>query len=161
MPERNPAGCDTLRILYRKIGTAQNAAERQLMRDFGDPISRERTAEIVAAIEALYEQLPIRKDVLGADYQMEPSGNVVIRVREVGKKPNPRLRIGATDPSARPPFEWLYELTSDATEAEYFKHYLVLEDEIVLAHLKVLTPIDEAEAQVILDDLGVAASLID
>lgn len=130
------------------------------MREFGAPIDDARTAEVRAAIINIYDQLPDREDVTGEIYGMEPADAIVIETRSIGRKPNPRVRIGATRDSVRPPFEWLYELTSDMTEAEYFKHYLVMDDQIVLAHLKVLTPIDEAEAQIILDDLELAQDLI-
>jgi hypothetical protein len=130
------------------------------MRPFGEPIGEVRRAELVAAIADVYAKLPSRRDILAADYLMEPPERVVIRVGELKVKDGPRLRIGATEADARPPFEWIYEVTSDVTEADYFKHYLVLGDQIVLAHLKVLTPIDEAEAQIILADLELVSRLL-
>ena len=120
-----------------------------------------RTAEVTNAIADVFAKLPVRRDALGIDYLMEPDDAVVIRIGELKIKDGPRLRIGATEASARPPFEWFYEVTSDITPAEYFKHYLVLEDQIVLAQLKVLTPIDEAEAELILSDLATAVELIE
>ena len=131
------------------------------MRPFGSPISRERTAELTTRITELYRLLPLRREIKGADYLMEPADKTVIEVGELKIKDGPRLRIGATETDARPPFEWLYEVTSDVTPADYFKHYLVFEDHIALAHLKVLTPIDEAEAEVILSDLRIARQLLD
>ncbi len=131
------------------------------MRPFGPPLSAQRSAEVAAAIAAVYPRLPLRREVLGADYMMEPADAVVINVGELKIKNGPRLRIGQTVPTARPPFEWFYELTSDVTPADYFKHYLVLEDQIVLAHLKVLTPIDEPEAALIMSDLATASRLLD
>jgi hypothetical protein len=130
------------------------------MRPFGEPISHDRFIEIRSEIAAIFKVLPIRRDVLGADYLMEPPDETVICIGEMGKKPGPRLRIGATEPGARPPFEWFFEVTSDITEAEYFKHYLVLESQIVLAHLKVLTPIDESEAEVLMHDLLAAKTIL-
>jgi hypothetical protein len=130
------------------------------MRSFGQALSSARTAEITALIAELYALLPLRREVLGAEYMMEPADAVVIQVGELKVKNGPRLRIGATQPAVRPPFEWLYELTSDVTPADYFKHYLVLEDQIVLAHLKVLTPIDDAEGDLIMSDLLMAREVI-
>ena len=130
------------------------------MREFGEPISTGRQQELKAAIAEVFELLPLRKDILGVDYLMEPNDAVVIRVGELKIKDGPRVRIGATEASARPPFEWYYELTSSATPADYFKHYLVMDDQIVLAHLKVLTPIDEVEAQVVMGDLAVTKELL-
>ncbi|MBW4061997.1 hypothetical protein HJC99_05495 [Candidatus Saccharibacteria bacterium] len=130
------------------------------MRSFGAPISRDRIAEITAAIAEIAPRLPLHRDVTGADYLMEPDDMVVIHLAELNIKKGPRLRIGATMPEARPPFDWLYELSSDVTPADYFKHYLVLDDQIVLAHLKVLTPIDDVEADLIMADLAVASELL-
>ena len=131
------------------------------MREFDTPISPARTAEITALIKELFELLPLRREVTGADYKMEPAERMVMEIGELKVKDGPRLRIGATEPSARPPFEWLYEVTSDVTPSDYFKHYLVMDDQIVLAHLKVLTPIDETEARIIASDLAEAKTVIE
>ena len=64
-----------------------------------------------------------------------------------------RIRIGRTLDEARPPFEWVYEISSDMGESEYFKHYLVRESDIVLAQRKVLTVIDDEEAAILRADL--------
>ena len=65
-----------------------------------------------------------------------------------------RGEIAATLPNARPPFDWLMEITSELGVADYFKHYLIRENDIVLAHRKTLTPIDDLEAKIILADLA-------
>jgi hypothetical protein len=85
----------------------------------------------------------------------EKPDQVVAREVDLRSGPN-RLRIAATESSARPPFQWLLEITSDMGEADYFKHYLVREDDIVLAQRKVLTPLDDKEAEVVLSDLQAA-----
>jgi hypothetical protein len=83
----------------------------------------------------------------------------LIVVKEVEYKwDGERLRVAMTVPGVRPPFEWLYEVSSDVGESDYFKHYLVRESDIVLAQRKVLTVIDEVEADILMSDLRAALS---
>ncbi len=77
-----------------------------------------------------------------------------IVVKEIDLKwDGQRLRVGKTLDEARPPFEWIYEISSDMGESEYFKHYLVREHDIVLAQRKLLTVIDDEEAAILRADL--------
>jgi hypothetical protein len=99
-----------------------------------------------------------KRDVRASDFAMEENPDRVV-VREVDlRNGDERLRVAVTDPGARPPFEWLLEITSDVGEADYFKHWLVREHDVVLAQRKVLTPVDDAEADLILSDLSTAKS---
>ncbi len=127
------------------------------MREFGAPAGAKLRAEITAMVEAIFDEVEPKRAVTGADFAMDEQADMVV-AREIELKDvrGQRLRIAATEASARPPFEWLYEITSDIGEADYFKHYLVRQDDIVLAQRKVLTPVDDAEAKAILNDLRTA-----
>ena len=130
------------------------------MRIFEAPIHSDRYDEIVAAAQVLFDQTTPRREVKASDFAMEIEGDPVVVHEAQMKTEVGRLRIAKTEASARPPFEWLMEITSDVGEADYFKHYLIREDDIVLAQRKELTPIDETEAVLILHDLAaMAASL--
>jgi hypothetical protein len=85
---------------------------------------------------------------------MDPA-RIVVKEIEL-KWDGERLRVGNTLPDVRPPFEWIYEISSDVGEADYFKHYLVREHDIVLAQRKVLTPLDAEEAEILRADLQAA-----
>jgi hypothetical protein len=124
------------------------------MRDFAAPIGRKRYDEIVSKAQALFDQAPRVREVKASDFAMEIDGDPVVVHEAQLKSEAGRLRIAKTQAEARPPFEWFMEITSDVGEADYFKHYLIREDDIVLAQRKELTPIDEPEAALILHDLA-------
>ena len=124
---------------------------------------REFNGKVTAGLEAaaaLYELMPDKKQTYGADLAMDDDGAVVITEGTVKLPGGEKLQIAVTRPEARPPFEWLMEITSLIDEADYFKHYLIRENDIVLAHRRDLKPIDDAEAQVILADLETARSAL-
>ena len=126
------------------------------MREFGRTIDEVRRAEIVRAAERLFEQAGRKREVRASEFELEfPGDPVVVHEADI-RWPDGRLRVAKTASRARPPFEWLIEITSNVGETDYFKHYLVLEDSIVLAQRKVLTPVDDIEAGVILADLEAA-----
>jgi hypothetical protein len=104
----------------------------------------------------LFEQAKTRRDLLAGAFAMDGDPARVVAAEAEVVWPGGRMRVAMSRPSERPPFEWIYEITSDVGEADYFKHYLVQDHDIVLAQRKVLTPIDEAEATIILADLGAA-----
>ena len=128
------------------------------MRTFGPAASAQQLAKVQAAVAELYARLPDHQPVLRESLGLDRPQEVALYQAEIKFKDGQRLRIGATEPGARPPFEWLYELSSDIGEADYFKHYLLRRDDIMFAQRKELTPIDEAEAELILHDLAVAAT---
>jgi hypothetical protein len=114
--------------------------------------------QIRAKVEALYAKGGWR-DILGGDFVMEPADAVVVQELDVRTEQG-RFRLAATKPTARPPFEWLFEITSEINTGTAMRHYLLREEDIVLAERRTLTPIDEAEAQVILDDLALVEATL-
>jgi hypothetical protein len=123
------------------------------MREFGKPISLDEREEVLALAQAIYDAAGPKRAVKAEDFAMDEEPERVV-VHEIDLKwDGQRMRIAATEPNARPPFEWLVEITSDVGDSDYFKHYLVRDEDIVLAQRKVLTPIDREEADIILSDL--------
>jgi hypothetical protein len=128
------------------------------MMDFGQPAGAADRQEILALARTIYDAAEPKRDVQARDFAMDENPEQVV-VHEVDLKwGGERLRIAATEAAARPPFEWLVEITSDVGDADYFKHYLIREHDVVLAQRKVLTPIDQAEVKLILADLRAAQS---
>lgn len=125
------------------------------MRDFEGTVSAELAQRVRAAAKELFDLIKTKKPVLGSALAMEPADEVVLYEANI-KTPHGNLQLAETLPAARPPFEWLMEITSDLGDGSYFKHYLIRENDIVLAHRKLLTPIDDVEANTILSDLAVA-----
>jgi hypothetical protein len=130
------------------------------MREFNGKITVGLEQRVREATAALYELMPDKKQTYGADLAMDDDGAVVITEGTVKLPGGEKLQIAVTRPEARPPFEWLMEITSLIDEADYFKHYLIREHDIVLAHRRDLKPIDDAEAQVILADLETARAAL-
>jgi|GEM_PF-1171584 len=128
-----------------------------MMREFGPAITADMRQRIYHEAQALFELVPEKKPVLGDAFAMEDAvDQAVIYEVDVKLKDGQRLRVARTEATARPPFEWLVEITSDIGAADYFKHYLIREHDIMWAERKNLYPIDDAEARVILHDLQVA-----
>lgn len=126
------------------------------MREFGPAIDEGVRGEILRLAQSLFDRAEPKRAVRAKEFAMDDNPEQVV-VHEVDLHgESGRLRIAVTEADARPPFEWLLEITSDVGEADYFKHYLVREHDVVLAQRKVLTPVDAEEAKSILDDLGVA-----
>lgn len=127
------------------------------MREFGMPISPGTRDTLVELIDAVYRSVPAKRKVTAAEFSMDSlePGRVVVKEVEY-KWDGERLRVAMSEPEVRPPFEWFYEVSSDVGESDYFKHYLVLEGEIVLAQRKVLTVIDDEEAAILRGDLEAA-----
>ena len=126
------------------------------MRDIGSGIDKARYDQIVAAAEAFFEAASTKREVRASDFAIELPGDPVLTRESEVKWPEGRMRVAKTLPAARPPFEWLIEITANIDEGDYFKHYLIREADIVLAQRRELTPIDEIEASIILDDLAAA-----
>ena len=130
------------------------------MRDFGAAITSDRRVEIVSLARQVFDGAKAYREVRASAFVIDlPADPVVVREAEV-KWRDGRLRVAMTEEAARPPFEWLMEITSNVGEADYFKHYLIRDDDIVLAQRKVLTPIDEEEAAVVLADLAAAKAAL-
>jgi hypothetical protein len=136
-----------------------NNSQDVRVREFGNSIGPDIRAEIIELIEKVYGSIPAKRQVTAAEFSMDDLKPALIVVKEVEYKwDGERLRVAMTVPGVRPPFEWLYEVSSDVGESDYFKHYLVRESDIVLAQRKVLTVIDEVEADILMSDLRAALS---
>jgi hypothetical protein len=127
------------------------------MREFDQPIGEHEREVIQSIAQSIFDDAEPKRAVRASEFAMEDEPDRIV-VHEVDLKwgDGNRLRIASTQENARPPFEWLLEITSDIGETDYFKHYLIRANDIVLAQRKVLTPIDKAEARVILHDLALA-----
>lgn len=126
------------------------------MREFTGKITAELDRRIREAAEAVFKLMPEKKSTYGAELAMN-DGEAVVLTEGTLKLPNgEKIQIAVTRPEARPPFEWLVEITSLIDETDYFKHYLIRDNDIVLAHRRDLMPIDNEEAEVILADLETA-----
>ncbi|MDB5178758.1 MAG: hypothetical protein JWN01_701 [Patescibacteria group bacterium] len=131
------------------------------MREFDFPAGPEVRARIVDLAQAVFDQARPKRAVRAEEFAMDENPKQIV-VHEVDlRSEGERMRIAATKSEARPPFEWLMEITSDIGETDYFKHYLVRENDIMLAQRKVLTPIDAQEAEVLLADLRTAQTWLD
>lgn len=100
------------------------------------------------------------RDILGSEFVMEPGDVVVVQELDVMTEVG-RFRLAATKPTARPPFEWLFEITSEINTGTAMRHYLVREGDIVVAERRTLTPLDADEAEVILDDLKLVLAALE
>ncbi len=131
------------------------------MREFGKAISYEKRADITRAAMVVFNATPNRKLARASEFELDVADDpVVVYIADVRWKEG-RLRIAVTTQEAQPSFEWQVEITSNVDETDYFKHYLILDEQVVLAQRKVLTPIDEEEAAVILADLAKAEAVLD
>jgi len=112
--------------------------------------------EILTLARNIFDQAQPKRAVTAKEFAMDDEPDRVV-VHEVDlRRSGERLRVAVTEPEARPPFEWLYEITSDIGESEYFKHYLIREEDVVLAQRKLLTPLDQQEADLVVADLRAA-----
>ncbi|MEO7617702.1 MAG: hypothetical protein ABIS59_02570 [Candidatus Saccharibacteria bacterium] len=105
---------------------------------------------IRARIESLYAKGGWRQ-IPGSDFVMEPGDAIVMEELDVMTESG-RFRLAATKAAARPPFEWLYEITSEINTGGGIRHYLVREDDIVAAERRTLTPLETADGELILSD---------
>ncbi len=108
----------------------------------------------------LFGAIEHKRAAHASEFEFEMEGDPIVVNEADMRWPDGRMRIAVTTPEARPPFEWLIEITSNIDEGDYFKHYLVLEGDVVLAQRKVLTSIDDVEAAIVLADLKTAAAVL-
>jgi hypothetical protein len=125
------------------------------MRTFGPAHSADQRGEILALIKELIAGAPHLVHVPARDYLLEPPGAVIID-EATYETPDGEIRVALSRPEFRPPFEWIGEVTSYINESEYFKHYLVRDDDVVLAQRRDLTVIDDTEARMLLSELELA-----
>ena len=128
------------------------------MREFGLPVGSEVRSRILELARQVFDLAEPKHEVRASEFAMDEAPDRVVVHQVDLKQDGNRLRIAITQDDARPPFEWLLEITSDIGDADYFKHYLVRDADVVLAQRKVLTPLDEVEAAVVLADLQTARS---
>jgi hypothetical protein len=126
------------------------------MREFGPVIDPAKRGQILTLAKQIYDRAEPKREIHASEFAMEDETDRVVAHEVDLREEHERMRIAVTEPSARPPFEWLLEITSDIGEAEYFKHYLIRDHDVVLAQRKVLTPLDNQEADLILGDLKIA-----
>jgi hypothetical protein len=126
------------------------------MPEFGQPVSEELRLEVLEAIKRLISDCPTANVVRADDYVLEPADAIVIDHAVIHTEDGD-VDLNLCRPEWYPPFEWLAEVTSDLPGADYLKHYLIRDKDIVLAHRRDLTVIDDAEAELILADLQIAA----
>ena len=124
------------------------------MREFGPMINAQTRDQIQKLAQQVYDQSEPKRAVTAGEFAMDGDPDIVVARQIDLKNDGERIRVAVTEESARPPFEWLLEITSDVGESEYFKHYLIREHDIMLAQRKVLTPVDDVEAEIILADLN-------
>jgi hypothetical protein len=122
------------------------------MPEFTGSLSPAHHARVLELTASVLATAPDVEAVTGESYAMEPADAVVLHQVDLNLDEG-RLRVGMTKTSARPPFEWLAEITSDMGESAYWRHYLVRETDIVLALRRDLTPINDVEAQTIISEL--------
>lgn len=124
------------------------------MLEFTPPVSNELRYKLLKLVDELIDACPKLKIQHGHDLAMDKEELVVSKVAkfdlgdEVGT-----VTVARSEAVARPPFEWLAEITCEINDVGYLKHYLVRDSDVVLAHRKVLTEIDNAEAERIITDL--------
>ncbi|QQR51871.1 hypothetical protein IPG36_04620 [bacterium] len=112
--------------------------------------------EIVEMARAVYEAAPRHHVLKAAEFMFAGDSSRTVAEEATLDTPNGKIRIAYSQPAERPPFEWHWEITSDMGEADFFKHYLIRENDVVLAQKRVLTPIDDFHAGIVLGDLRAA-----
>jgi hypothetical protein len=119
-------------------------------------INAARREQVRALAQEIYDKVEPKRPVTAGEFAMDGDPGVVVARQVDLKNEGERLRVAMTEASARPPFEWLLEITSDIGQSEYFKHYLIRDEDIMLAQRKILTPVDAQEFEVIMKDLKTA-----
>ncbi len=112
--------------------------------------------DIVELAGAVFAAAPRRRVLKAGEFMFEGDAQRVVAEEAQLDTPEGRIRVALSKPAERPPFEWQWEITSDIGEADFFKHYLVRDEDVVLAQKKVLTPIDDYHARIVLSDLRAA-----
>jgi hypothetical protein len=131
------------------------------MREFDPPVSPELRQQIIDLVVEILERASKVKPLYGRDFAMD-AADAYVGARanldlgeEIGS-----ISLAQAEPGTEPPFEWIVEVTSEIGESEYLRHYLVRENDVVLAHRKVLTEVDDKEATSLIDDLKMALATL-
>ena len=131
------------------------------MREFNPPVSLALRQRIIELVFDVLDRAPKVKRLYGRDLAMDEEDAFVGRSARVdlGEEIG-ILSLAQSEPSARPPFEWIVEVTSEIGESDYLRHYLIRENDMVLAHRKVLTEVDDREAEGVITDLKTALAAL-
>jgi len=125
------------------------------MRNFSPPVRPELREQIVDLVQQIIAAAPKTKQQFGRDLIMDDTELLVSESAKItfDNDDDAVISLAQSMPAARPPFEWLVEITSELEPSDYLKHYLVRQDDMVLAHRKVITEVDDWEAEALIDDL--------
>lgn len=123
------------------------------MREFQPPVSPALRQQIIDAVSRLLAAAPKVKNYYGRDLAMDDEELIVSRSAMYNLGDEGTITVALSEEVARPPFEWIVEITSEIGQSDYLKHYLVRDEDVVLAHRKVLTEVDDEEAKLLLADL--------
>ena len=125
-----------------------------MLREFSPPVAADLRQHIVELVNDILECAPKVKSQYGRDMAMDDADMLVSRSVKIDLgESEDVISLAQSEPSARPPFEWLVEVTSEIGESDYLRHYLIRDHDMVLAHRKVLTEVDDQEAKNLIDDL--------
>jgi hypothetical protein len=130
-------------------------------REFSPPVAPELRQRIIELVVAILEHAPKVKRLYGRDFAMDDEEALVGRSTklDLGDEMG-TLSVAQSEAGTEPPFEWLVEVTSEINPSDYLKHYLVRDSDIVLAHRKVLTEVDDQEAKSLIVDLEQALATL-
>ena len=124
------------------------------MRSFAPPVRSELRNQIVELVRQIIAVAPKSKQQFGRDLAMDDADLLVSESAKINiDDDGAMISVAQSMPVARPPFEWLVEITSELEASDYLKHYLVRQDDMVLAHRKVITEVDDQEAESLIADL--------
>lgn len=123
------------------------------MRNFSPPVRPELREQIVDLVQQIIAIAPKTKQQFGRDLIMDDTELLVSESARITFDDGAVISLAQSTPAARPPFEWLVEITSELEASDYLKHYLVRQDDMVLAHRKVITEVDDQEAEALVADL--------
>jgi hypothetical protein len=124
------------------------------MREFSPPVAPILRLTVIELVDQIITLAPKVKQQFGRDLAMDNEDELVSESAKVNLSEGVgQVAVARSEAIARPPFEWLVEVTSQINETDYLKHYLVRENDIVLAHRKVLTEVDDTEAEQLIRDL--------
>jgi hypothetical protein len=133
----------------------RNSIKQEIvMRNFNPPVQLELRNEIINLVIQILLLAPKIKQQFGSDLAMDDEDEVVCEYTKIDMGDDIGvITVAKSKEYARPPFEWIVEVTSEIGESEYFRHYLIRDDDMVLAQRKVITEVDDEEARLLIIDL--------
>lgn len=125
-----------------------------MLRSFTPPVQPELRETIIELVGQIIASAPKVKQQFGRDLAMDQLDLLVSESTKISFGDGQGMvNVAQSMAAARPPFEWIVEITSEIRDSDYLKHYLVRDNDVVLAHRKVLTEVDNQEAEELIDDL--------